>query len=74
MQALGLNNATIEFTLSATEPSDVIYLTENDATRVGIVPSPVTASLHLPCASEGTEERAAETIVTALALPDCCVK
>jgi hypothetical protein len=60
MQALGLNNATIEFTLSATEPTDVIYLTENDATRLGlavaIVPSPVTASLHLPCASEGTEE------------------
>jgi hypothetical protein len=33
---LGLNNATIEFTLSATEPTDVIYLTENDATRLGL--------------------------------------
>jgi hypothetical protein len=48
MQALGLNSATIEFTLSATEPTDVIYLTENDAKRLGlavaIVAGPVTAS------------------------------
>jgi hypothetical protein len=47
MQALGLNKATIEFTLSVTEPTDVIYLTENDAKRLGlavtIVPDPVTA-------------------------------
>jgi hypothetical protein len=51
MQALDLNNATIEFTLSATEPTDVIYLTENDAKRLGlavaIVPDPATASSHL---------------------------
>jgi hypothetical protein len=51
MQALGLNKATIEFTLSVTEPTDVIYLTENDAKRLGlavaIVPDPVTAPSHL---------------------------
>jgi hypothetical protein len=51
MQALGLNKATIEFTLSTTEPTDMIYLTENDAKRLGlavaIVPGPVTASSHL---------------------------
>jgi hypothetical protein len=44
MQALGLNNATIEFTLSTTEPTDVIYLTEDDAKRLGLavarVPGP----------------------------------
>jgi hypothetical protein len=61
------------------EPTDVIYLTENDATRLGlavaIVPGPVTASSHLPCASEGTEEtEGGEIIVTALALPACRVK
>jgi hypothetical protein len=48
MQALGLNKPTIEFTLSVTEPTDVIYLTENDAKRLGlavaIVRGPVTSS------------------------------
>ena len=51
MQALGLNKATIEFTLSVTQPTDVIYLTENDPKRLGlavaIVPGPVTAPSHL---------------------------
>jgi hypothetical protein len=51
MQALGLNKATIEFTLSATEPTDVVYLTENDAKRLGlavaIVPVRATTSSHL---------------------------
>jgi hypothetical protein len=55
MQALGLNKATIEFTLSVTEPTEVIYLTENDATRLGlavaIVPHPVTARSHLKARS-----------------------
>jgi hypothetical protein len=49
--ALGLNKATIEFTLSAIEPTDVVYLTENDAKRLGlavaIVPVPVTTSSRL---------------------------
>jgi hypothetical protein len=48
MQALGLNKATIQFTLSVTEPTDVIYLTENDAKRLGLAVAIVPRSLIAP--------------------------